>query len=91
MTTLAEADETHIPTVKKIIKEIDESEYEYLPKTLIAPFSEYPRVTYTYKFDDLDWDALVARCFSQGIYIWVFNSGHDEMPGNKLVKEDKDE
>lgn len=74
-----------IEKVKSIIKEIDEFEFEYLPKDLIKPFSEYPMVCYTHKFSDLDTDALTATCWSRGIFIWVFDA-REEYPINAIKK-----
>lgn len=73
-----------VEAVKGIILEMDEFEHSYLPRDLIAPFSEYPRVVYTHKFDDLDMDALTATCWSRGIIIWVFNSGHQDFPPSQI-------
>lgn len=77
-------DEKNIKEVKKIIKELDEFEYDYLPDGFIAPFSSYPEVVYTHKFCDLDMDKLTAVCWGRGIFIWVFNSHHEEFPVNFL-------
>lgn len=78
-------DPAHVEAVKAIVKELDEFEFEYMPDAMVAPFSEYPKVIYTHKFDALDLDALTATCLSRGIVIWVFDSGHDEYPKN-LIK-----
>lgn len=72
------ADPSKVEEVKQIIRNMDEFEFAYLPKDMVAPFSEYPRVCYTSKFDDLDLHELTARCFSQGIYIWCCDNGHEE-------------
>ena len=72
-----------IQKVRDIIQEMDEFEFEYLPDELIKPFSEYPSVSYTYKFYDLDMDALTAICWSRGIFIWVFNA-KEQYPKNVL-------
>ena len=69
-----------IERVKAIIHEMDEFEYYYLPTDLITLFSEYPKVVYTHKFDDLDMDDLTAECWNRGIHCWVFDAGHDEFP-----------
>lgn len=70
--------DTDIPRVKAIIKALSEFEYEYLPNDLIAPFSEYPRLCYTHKFDDLDMNTLTAICWKQGIKIWVCDNSNEE-------------
>jgi len=75
-------DQKAVELVKAIIKEMDEYEFVYLPKDLIAPFSEYPKVVYTHKFDDLNIHHLTARCWSKGIHIWVFDAQHEEWPSD---------
>ena len=70
----------NIPKVDAIIKEMDKFEHSYLPEKMLAVFTEYPKVTYTHKFSDLDMDKLTAKCWENGIYIWVFDAGHDEYP-----------
>lgn len=72
-----------IEKVSEIIKEMDSFEHSYLPPSLIKPFSEYPNVEYTHKFDSLDTDALTAICWSKGIMIWVFDA-RDEYPENAI-------
>jgi integrase len=67
-----------VERVKQIIKELDEFEYEYLPEDLIAPFTEYPRLAYTHKFDGLCMNRLTAVCWKRGIGIWVCDNGNDE-------------
>ena len=74
-----------IEKVKDIIKEMDEYEYEYLPRDLITTFRAYPSVVYTHKFNDLDLDALTATCWSRGILIWVFDAHHNEYPENTII------
>jgi len=69
-----------IDKVKDVIKGMDSFEYSYLPDKMIAPFSQYPDVVYVGKFSDLDMDKLTATCWSMGIKIWVFDSGHNEFP-----------
>ena len=59
-------DPDHIYRVKEIIKELDAFEREYLPKDLIAPWSEYPHLSYTHKFDGLCMNLLTAHCWREG-------------------------
>lgn len=68
----------NIEKVKEIIKEIDEFEFDYLPKDLIAVYTEYPKLCYTHKFDGLDINKLTANCWAVGIKIWVLDNGYDE-------------
>lgn len=70
----------NIDKVKEIIKEMDEFEYDYLPKDLITVYTDYPNVCYTHKFDALDMDKLTGYCWSMGIRIWAFDAGHNEFP-----------
>jgi len=72
--------EEDIELVKDAIKELDEFEIEYLPESLITVFTDYPKVVYTGKFDDMDMDMLTHVCWLKGIKIWVFDAGHDELP-----------
>ena len=67
-----------VERVADIVKELDAFEYEYLPKDLIAPWTEYPAVSYTHKFDGLCMNKLTARCWQEGIKIWVCDNGHGE-------------
>lgn len=73
-------DAGNIEKVKAIIKEMDEFEFDYLPKDLMAVYTEYPKVVYTHKFSDLDTNKLTAKCWHVGIKIWVFDAGHEEYP-----------
>lgn len=73
-----------VPAVHAIIREIDEYEFGYMPKNLVAPFSEYPAVTYVHKFSDMDMDKLTALCWARGIKIWVFDAGRNEYPESAI-------
>jgi hypothetical protein len=59
--------EEDIQRVKDIIKATDEFEYDYLPKDLIAVFEGKKEMTYTHKFDDLDINDLIIKCWNKGI------------------------
>lgn len=74
-----------VKKVEAIIEEMDPFEYDYLPEGLVKPFSEYPKTTYTHKFDALDMNALTALCWSRGIFIWVFDA-RSEYPENAIKK-----
>ncbi len=67
-----------IAKVDSIIQQMDAFEYEYLPDDFIAPFSEYPGLCYTHKFDGLDTNALTAICLKQGISIFCCDNGYNE-------------
>lgn len=74
-----------IPKVDSIIKQMDEFEHEYLPDEFIAPFSEYPNLCYTCKFDSLDTNALTAICLKQGISIFCCDNGCNEYMKDSTV------
>lgn len=60
--------ENDIDALKKLIKEIDEFEYGYLPDDLIAVFSEENmKSVYTYKFDDLNMTEVMCRAWAKDI------------------------
>lgn len=57
-----------IQRLEEIIKEIDYWEYDYLPKDLIAVFSdENMHSVYTHKFDDMNMTEVMYRAWSKGI------------------------
>jgi len=76
--------EEDIRKVQRIIKEIDKYEYEYMPKDLVTTFSDFPKVTFIGKFDDLDLNKLEALCFERGINIFIFDSKTNDRPQNYL-------
>ena len=78
-------DKDRIPEVIEIIKGMDYYEWEYMPDGFIKPFSDYPEVKYTHKFDSLNIDALTAICWSKGIHIWAFDA-REEYPDNEVEK-----
>ena len=62
--------------VRTIVREMDEFELEYMPKDIVAPFSEYPQLTYLHKFCDLDIHELTARCWERGVWIFCVDNGY---------------
>ena len=68
----------HIAIVREIIKEMDAFEYDYLPTDMIATMDEYPKLTYTHKFDTVDLDLLAAKCWMRSIPILVVCNGGSE-------------
>ena len=64
-----------IVAVDKIIKKMDEFEYDYLPDNFITLFEEYPELVYTHKFDNLDLNNLIAICLKKGIPIFCLDNG----------------
>lgn len=69
--------EEDIQKVKDIIKEIDEFEYEYIPRDLIAVFKDKIVTTYTHKFSDLDISVLMEKCWQRGIKMFCVDGGND--------------
>lgn len=66
--------EDDIDRVKSIIKEMDEFEYEYLPKDFIGVFEkDNVETKYTHKFDSLDLIELQLRCWEQNIPIMIID------------------
>lgn len=66
--------------VIKIIKEVDDFEYEYLPDDFVEVYPCNPkRATLVYggKFE-IRTDLLKLACWTKGIDIWIV-TGHDEM------------
>ena len=68
----------NIAVVENEINAMSEFEHEYLPDDFIAPFSDYPKLAYTYKFDDLDYLILTARLWKKGIHIFCVDNGMEE-------------
>lgn len=64
--------EPEITIVKEVIKNMDSFEYEYLPDDLIAVYTkdETPYTVYTHKFDDLDLNELMIRCWNLGVKVF---------------------
>lgn len=73
-------DPEHIERVKQIIRSIDPVEWSVMPDDLVTAFTEYPAVVNVGMFCDLDMDVLHARCMSEGIAIFTFNSGQLQTP-----------
>lgn len=66
--------EEDIEKVKDIIKEMDEFEYEYMPKDFIGVFEkDNIETVYTGKFDDLDLMELQIRCWEKNIPIMILD------------------
>lgn len=64
--------EEDIAKVDAIIKEMDEFEYDYMPKDFICVFEkDNVETIYTHKFDSLDLIELQLRCWEQNIPIMI--------------------
>lgn len=59
--------EEDIDKVREIMKEIDEYEVDYCPAGLVAVFEGKMSVVYTHKFDSIDMNELMIRCWNKGI------------------------
>jgi hypothetical protein len=57
-----------VEKVKQVIKEMDTFEFDYLPDDLITVFNGKKDVVYTHKFDDLDLNDLMIKCWEAGIH-----------------------
>jgi DNA polymerase elongation subunit (family B) len=71
-------DPEHIRLVMEEIRAMDEDEFSYLPSEFITTFDQYPMLTYTHKFDELDFAALTARLWKRGIKIFCVDNGRQE-------------
>lgn len=69
-----------VDRIKNIIREMDEFEYKYMPDNLIAVFEGKIEHIYTGKFDDLDLDELLKRCWNEGIYIFFTYNPNEYTP-----------
>lgn len=87
-----------VERVKNIIREMDEFEYGYLPENFIKPFvvetteisgkEHYVlRLNYTHKFDDLDLNELLVRCWGQGIKAFCCMSGSSDLMYYQVFNE----
>jgi hypothetical protein len=65
----------NIEKIKAIIKDLDEFEYDYLPKDLIAVFEGDVHYTWNHKFDSLDMDFVMQECWKQGIFAFYAIDG----------------
>ena len=74
--------------VEEIIKELNEFEYEYLPKRMFAHIDHFPEVVYTGKFDELDLDLITIVCAKRGINIFCFDARMDEFASGYKKFED---
>ena len=68
----------NISRVKRIIKEIDEFEFTYLPENFITTYDKYPELIYIGKFDELDINFLTITCWNHDIFIFCLDNGHEE-------------
>lgn len=66
------ADKSKVEEVIAIIKEVDEFEFDYMPKDFVTAFIGTPELKYTHKFE-IDTDKLILACWNKGIYIWCIS------------------
>ncbi len=77
--------EEHIQIVKDEIKDMDESEYSYMPKDIITVFDEKNiEMEYTHKFDSLNLEELQIRLWIKGIHIIYIDNCHSEYYERKV-------
>lgn len=79
--------EEDIQKVRDIIHRMDDFEYEYLPDDLIAVFTKDVRtfsdgtkhlwldMAYTHKFDSLNLNELLVRCWADGVKVFIVEGG----------------
>lgn len=80
--------EEDVETVYKIIKELDEFEFDYIPSGFVVPVSEFPNLVFTGKFDALDKNVITAACLRKGIIVICFDNAYDEFFHEILTKNE---
>lgn len=84
-------DETDVLNVIRIIKELDEFEYQnYFPTYLVTSWEDYPRVVYVSKFE-LDECEFLRKCKECNIPVFIFDSGRNDYPRGYVKTLSKDE
>ena len=80
----------NIQEVENIIKELNEFEWDYYPKNLVASWEVYPWVVGVGKFE-LDENLFKESCKAKNIPVFVFDSQFEQFPPGALkvlTKED---
>ncbi len=65
-----------VQIVEETIREVDEFEYDYLPKGLVAVYGQDDELKYLHKFE-IDRNALARACMDKGVWIWVVDGARD--------------
>lgn len=79
----------NIDIVRDEIKKISESEFDYLPNYLITTFSQYPKLCYTGKFDEIDLDYLTVSLWKKGVMICCIDNGGVDYLDYKIEESSK--
>lgn len=67
----------HVAVVEETIKEVDEFEYDYMPKGVVAVFgTDDAELVYLHKFE-IDANALAKACMGKGVWIWIVDGVRD--------------
>ena len=69
----------HIEDVEYIIQKLDEFEWDYYPKGLVASWDTYPHVEYVGKFE-LNKEKFKELCKKANIPFFIGNSGMNDHP-----------
>ena len=72
------AREEHVAIVIDSIKKVDDFEFTYMPKDLVAVYRPGGpnMLTYLHKFE-IDKIALALECMDRGVWIWCIDGGFD--------------
>lgn len=65
-----------VDKIHAIINLIDPGEFEsYMPKDLVAPYTEFPKTVYLGKFDSISRAEIMAQCWAADAPCWCFDNG----------------
>lgn len=67
----------HVQIVEETIKEVDEFEYDYMPKGVVTVWGADNELIYLHKFE-IDANALAKACMEKGVWIWVVDGARCE-------------
>lgn len=70
--------ESDVQRVRDIIQVLDQFEFEYLGKDLVAVYSTDCPLVYTHKFE-MDKNALAQACLERGICVWMIDGQPDPL------------
>ncbi len=59
-----------VAVVEATVREVDEFEFDYMPKGLIAVYGTDDELVYLHKFE-IDANALAKACMDKNVWIWV--------------------
>ena len=89
----------NVELIRHEIELMDEFEFSYLPDGLVRVFDptiktaengEYVsvKVCYTHKFDSLDLNELVLRCWRKGIHAWYMEGNYNDEYVSYIIKSE---